>query len=174
MTNKKTITASITFPNQNVITIHKPQYSGNFLQVSIDEWQEAFINLPARISFAMYIYLCSNANGFRLALSPADFMKRLNVSKSSYDRAVDDLLAAGYLMMRNGKKNTMDFYTSPQPTDYVKKERKKKPVTDDGSTAAEPVSMDAAPLVPSAYEEEEYQGRYRSSVPSSFFRWEEN
>lgn len=83
----------------------------------------------------MYIYLCSNANGFPLALSPADFMKQLNVSKSSYDRAVDDLLAAGYLMMRNDKKNTMDFYTAPQPTTYVKKERKKKPATGGGPRA---------------------------------------
>ena len=127
-----------------------------------------------RISFGLYLYLCGNADGFNLALSSAAVQKELGVSDSSYRRAVEDLLAAGYLLMPDGRKTVLDFYTSPQPTDYVKKERKKKPATDGGSTAAEPVSMDAAPLVPSAYEEEEYQGRYRSSVPSSFFRWEEN
>lgn len=156
------------YPNQSTVTIHKPQYKENFLQVAIDEWQEAFINLPARISFAMYIYLCSNANGFPLALSPADFMKQLNVSKSSYDRAVDDLLAAGYLMMRNDKKNTMDFYTSPQPTTYVKPERKKKPVTGGGAASAEPVSIEEAPCEPPAYEEPSYRA-YHSSSP---YRWE--
>ena len=157
--------------NQSIVTIHKPQYTGNFLQVSIDEWHEAFNKLPARISFAMYIYLCSNANGFPLALSPADFMKQLNVSKSSYDRAVDDLLAAGYLMMRNGKKNTMDFYTSPHPTNYEKKERnKKKPVTGGGAASAAPVSIDEAPCEPPAYEELP-RVIYRSS---SGYGWEEN
>ena len=155
--------------NQSIVTIHKPQYKENFLQVSIDEWHEAFNKLPARISFAMYIYLCSNANGFPLALSPADFMKQLNVSKSSYDRAVDDLLAAGYLMMRNDKKNTMDFYTSPQPTDYVKKDyNKKKPTTGGGAASAEPVSIEEAPCEPPAYEEPSY-GTYSSFSP---YRWE--
>ena len=157
-------------PNQSNVTIHKPQYTGNFLQVAIDEWQTAFIKLPARISFAMYIYLCSNANGFPLALSPADFMKQLHVSKSSYDRAVDDLLAAGYLMMRNDKKNTMDFYTSPQPTTYVKKETKKKNVSDDAAASAAPVSIDEAPCEPPAYEELP-RVIYRSS---SGYGWEEN
>ena len=119
----------------------------------------------------MYIYLCSNANGFPLALSPADFMKQLNVSKSSYDRAVDDLLAAGYLMMRNGKKNTMDFYTSPQPTNYEKKERnKKKPVTGGGAASAASVSIGEAPCEPPAYEEASYNTYYSSSQ----YGWEEN
>ena len=118
----------------------------------------------------MYIYLCSNANGYPLALSPADFMKKLNVSKSSYDRAVDDLLAAGYLIMRNDKKNTMDFYTSPQPTTYAKKETKKKCSTGGGATGAEPVSFDEAPYEPLAYEEPP-RVIYRSS---SGYGWEEN
>ena len=114
----------------------------------------------------MYIYLCSNANGFPLALSPADFMKQLNVSKSSYDRAVDDLLAAGYLMMRNGKKNTMDFYTSPQPTDYVKKEYNKKKSASGGEAAsAASVSMD---VEPPAYEEPLRSTSYCTSL----YRWE--
>lgn len=118
----------------------------------------------------MYLYLCSNANGFPLALSPADFMKQLNVSKSSYDRAVDDLLAAGYLMMRNDKKNTMDFYTSPRPTTYVKKEtKKKKNVTGGVAASAEPVSIEEAPYEPPAYEEPSHS-TYRSSSP---YGWEE-
>ena len=116
----------------------------------------------------MYIYLCSNANGFNRALSPADFMKQLNVSKSSYDRAVDDLLAAGYLIMRNDNKHTMDFYTTPQTTTYVKKERKKKTVTGGGAASAEPVSIEEAPCEPPAYEEPSY-GTYSSFSP---YRWE--
>ena len=154
-------------PNQSIVTIHKPQYKENFLQVAIDEWQTAFNKLPARISFAMYIYLCSNADGFPLALSPADFMKQLHVSKSSYDRAVDDLLAAGYLMMRNDKKNTMDFYTSPQPTTYVKKVSKKN-VTGGGAASAASVSIEEAPYEPPEDEALSY-GTYSSFSP---YRWE--
>ena len=40
--------------------------------------------------------------------------------------------------------------------------------------AAAPVSMDAASLVPPAYEEKEYYGRYRSSTTSSLYGWDEN
>ena len=117
----------------------------------------------------MYLYLCGNQDGFPLALSSADVQKRLNVSDSSYRRAVEDLLAAGYLMMRNDKKNTMDFYTSPQPTTYVKKETKKKNVTDDVAASAAPVSIDEAPCEPPAYEEPP-RVIYHSS---SGYGWEE-
>ena len=127
------------FPNQKLITVHKPEYKGNFVQIGIDEWQEAFVKLPARISFGLYLHLCGNADGFPLALSSVDVQKSLGVSDSSYRRAVEDLLAAGYLMMRNGNEHTLDFYTTPQPTNYVKKERKKK-----SGGAAAPVVPDAA------------------------------
>ena len=118
----------------------------------------------------MYLYLCGNQDGFPLALSSADFQKRLNVSDSSYRRAVDDLLAAGYLMMRNGKKNTMDFYTSPQPTDYVKKDyNKKKPTTGGEAASAASVSIEKAPYEPPE-DEELPRVIYRSS---SGYGWEE-
>ena len=106
------------YPNQSIVTIHKPQYKENFLQVAIGEWENAFVVLP-RSSFGLYLHLCGNQNGFPLALSSADIQKRLGISDSSYRRAVDDLLAAGYLMMRNDNKRTLDFYTMPQPTTFV-------------------------------------------------------
>ena len=139
------------FPNQKLITVHKPEYKGNFVQIGIDEWQEAFVKLPARISFGLYLHLCGNADGFPLALSSVDVQKSLGVSDSSYRRAVEDLLAAGYLMMRNGNEHTLDFYTTPQPTNYVKKERKKK-----SGGAAAPVVPDAASDQPPVDEEDFY------------------
>lgn len=153
------------YPNQNNVTIHKPQYKENFLQVSIEEWEEAFIKLP-RISFSLYLYLCGNQDGFNRALSSADFQKRLNVSDSSYRRAVDDLLAAGYLLMRNGKKNTMDFYTSPQPTTYVKEESKKKSTTGGEAASAASVSIEEAPYEPPADDAFDYY----ASITSSLYR----
>ena len=157
----------VSFPNQSIVTIHKPQYKENFLQVAIDKWQEAFVVLP-RASLGLYRYLCGNQNGFPLALSSADVQKRLGISDSSYRRAVEDLLAAGYLIMRNGKKNTMDFYTTPQPTSYVKKERKKKKSASGGGAAsAASVSIEEAPYEPPEDEELSY-GTYSSFSPYSW------
>ena len=119
-----------------------------------------------RISFSLYLYLCGNQDGFPLALSSADVQKRLNVSDSSYRRAVEDLLAAGYLMMRNDKKNTMDFYTSPQPTTYVKPERKKKSTTGSGAASAESVSIEESPCEPPADDAFDYY----ASITSSLYR----
>ena len=161
------------YPNQSIVTIHKPQYKENFLQVAIGEWENAFVVLP-RSSFGLYLHLCGNQNGFPLALSSADVQKRLGISDSSYRRAVEDLLAAGYLIMRNDNKRTLDFYTTPQPTNYVKKERKKKkPAADDGGAGAAPISMDDVPDDPPAEEDAEYR-KYLASFSSSPYGWEEN
>ena len=158
------------FPNQKLITIHKPEYKGNFVQIGIDEWQEAFATLP-RISFGLYLYLCGNKDKFNLALSSVDVQKSLGISDSSYRRAVEDLLAAGYLIMRNGNEHTLDFYTTPHPTTYVKKERKKK-ATDGGAAPAASVSMEDTPYEPPADDEEDIPPSYLlSQYSSSKYGW---
>ena len=76
--------------------------------------------------------------------------------------------------MRNDNKRTLDFYTTPQPTNYVKKERKKKkPAADDGGAGAAPVSMDDVSDEPPAEEDAEYR-KYLASFSSSSYRWEGN
>ena len=79
------------------------------------------------------------------------------------------MLAAGYLIMRNGNEHTLDFYTTPQPTDYVKKERKKKKATDGEKPAAAPVIYDAVPDEPPVCEKPPHV-IYRSC---SGYGWEE-
>ena len=124
------------------------------------------MTLP-RSSFGLYLYLCGNQNGYELSLSSVAIQQALGVSDSSYRRAVEDLLAAGYLMMRNDKKNTMDFYTSPQPTDYVKKDyNKKKSTTGGGAASAEPVSIYEASYEPDSYEA--YLKEYYASSPGKW------
>ena len=120
-----------------------------------------------RASLGLYLYLCGNQDGFPLALSSADVQKRLGISDSSYRRAVEDLLGAGYLIMRNDNKHTMDFYTTRHPTTYVKKERKKKPTTGGGAASAASVSIEEAPYEPPEDEEPSY-GTYSSFSP---YRW---
>ena len=125
------------------------------------------MTLP-RSSFGLYLYLCGNQNGYPLSLSSVAVQQALGISDSSYRRAVEDLLEAGYLIMRNDNERTLDFYTSPQPTTYVKKERKKKPITGGGAASAEPVSIEDAPCEPPEDEELSY-GTYSSFSP---YRWE--
>ena len=126
------------------------------------------MTLP-RSSFGLYLYLCGNQNGYPLSLSSVAVQQALGISDSSYRRAVEDLLAAGYLIMRNDNERTLDFYTSPQPTSYVKKERKKKkPAADDGGAGAASVSIEEAPYEPPEDEELSY-GTYSSFSP---YRWE--
>ena len=159
------------YPNQRCITIHKSQYKENFLQVSIDEWRQAFIKLPAKSSFGLYLYLCGNQDTFNLWLSSADVQRALGISDSSYRRAVEDLLGEGYLIMRNGNEHTLDFYTTPQSTSYVKKERKKKKsAADGGGAGAASVSIDDVSYEPTAYEEDP-RTIYRTS---SGYGWEES
>ena len=126
------------------------------------------MTLP-RSSFGLYLYLCGNQNGYPLSLSSVAVQQALGISDSSYRRAVEDLLAAGYLIMRNDNERTLDFYTSPQPTSYMKKERnKKKPVTGGGAASAASVSIEDAPCEPPEDEELSY-GTYSSFSP---YRWE--
>ena len=119
------------FPNQRTVTIHKPLYEGNFVQVDIDDWQEAFATLT-RSGFGLYRYCCSNMNGYKLGLSSAAVQNALHISDTSYRRAVEELLKKGYFIQNTTTK--YDFYTSPQPTSYVPKPKKKK--ASDGGAAA--------------------------------------
>ena len=104
-------------------------------------------------------------------MSSAHFQNVLCVSDSSYRRAVEDLLEAGYLIMRNGNEHTLDFYTTPQPTNYVKKERKKKTSTSGVAANEEPAPPVEEPLEP-PMEEDEENWTYSSAYASSPYRWE--
>ena len=125
------------------------------------------MTLP-RSSFGLYLYLCGNQNGYHLSLSSVAVQQALGISDSCCRRAVEDLLAAGYLIMRNDNERTLDFYTSPQPTTYVKKESKKKNVTGGGAASAASVSIEEAPCVPPADEAHSHSSSYSSSL----YRWE--
>ena len=111
------------FPNQRTVTIHKPLYEKNFVQVDIDDWQEAFDCLT-KSGFGLYLYCCSNMNGYKLGLSSAAVQNALHISDTSYRRAVEELLKKGYFIQNTTTK--YDFYTTPQPTSYVPKPKKKK------------------------------------------------
>ena len=112
----------VSYPNQKIVTIHKDKYYQDFLQVGKDEWMYAYSTLN-RGAFGLYLYLCGNMNGYRFALSSVAVQNALDVSDSTYRRAVESLLEAGYLIM-DGNKHVLHFYAKPQPTTYVSKKKK--------------------------------------------------
>ena len=98
-------------PNQKIIKINKPQYTDSFLTVGIDEWQRAFQELRQPSAFALYLYLAGNRDGFSLELSQEAIKNSLGISKSTYHRAIDELIDKGYLTEVSG--NLLSFHTSP-------------------------------------------------------------
>ena len=152
------------FPNQRTVTIHKPHYEGNFVQVDIYEWQEAFATLT-RSGFGLYLYCCGNQDGYKLELSSAAVQNALHISDSSYRRAVEELLEKGYFMQKTTTK--YDFYTSSQPTSYVPKPKKKKV----SSGAAAPALEETPAAEP--IEEPMMPPRSISPALNTSYEWEE-
>ena len=96
-------------PNQKVITIHQTTQRP-FVMVGIEEYQDAMRKMQP-CSFAMYLYLAGNADGYRFELSKAAFENATGYAKASYHRAYKELVKFGYIYEDNGHLN---FATSPK------------------------------------------------------------
>ena len=84
-------------PNQCVYTIIKPTPSTPFLQIDELDWQEAFINLkPA--TFAVYLYLAQNANGYKFEYSPQAIANTGLMAKGTASKARQELEDKGYIV----------------------------------------------------------------------------
>lgn len=83
-------------PNQKVVYIHKRKYTGNFLQIGIDEMRLAQQQMTY-CEFVLYLYLAGNANGFKLELSQQAFENATGYKKTAYHNAVNKLIELGYL-----------------------------------------------------------------------------
>lgn len=104
--------AKISYPNQDMITIHKERYTENFLQVGKEEWMTAYANLKPG-SFGLYLYLCGNMDGYHLALSSAAVQHALGYSDSTYRRAKKELKEKGYLVAAESSKRALHFFPTP-------------------------------------------------------------
>lgn len=96
-------------PNQKTIIIHKTEETP-FVMVGIQELREAFQSM-ATASFALYLYLAGNKDGYPFELSAAAFKNAFGYERASYHRAVDELKKLGYIYEDNGRLN---FATSPR------------------------------------------------------------
>ena len=99
-----------TYANQKVIKINKEKCTSDFLQINNAEWHEAVKTLSSS-AFILYLYLASNNDGFRVALSQKAVEKATGLPKTSYHRAFDELWHANYLTLEEG--NYYSFNTIP-------------------------------------------------------------
>ena len=95
-------------PNQKKITINATKEKP-FLSIGDKEWKEAYKQLTFT-QFGVYLYLADNKQGYVLELSPTAIKEELNISPSSYHRAIDRLTELNYIYKEDGK-----LFFSPYP-----------------------------------------------------------
>lgn len=96
-------------PNQKRFLVKKTKDSSQFGVYD----KEAMFAASRRLTdktFKLWCYLNSNKDQVELYLSKSDFMSNMGGNKSSYDRAVKELIEYGYLVLKEG--NLYYFYES--------------------------------------------------------------
>ena len=95
-----------TNPNQKTVRVEKERCDKNnlYAMYNLQALSSAMLDLKGE-TFKLWCYLNKNQNGYTFALSKVDALKWGIGSKSSYDRAVAELV-----------QNCL-LYTSPSPRD---------------------------------------------------------
>lgn len=99
-----------TYPNQRIVHINREKAKSDFLGIKNENWMYASRDLGAH-ALRLYLYLAANADGFNLALSPADIRQRIGMPTSTYRDQFLVLIDKGYLVP---SKSGYDFYELPQ------------------------------------------------------------
>lgn len=100
-----------TFPNQRMVRVHRERAKTDFLGIKNENWMYASRDLGAH-ALRLYLYLAANADGYNLALSPADIRQRIGMPTSTYRDQFLVLVDKGYLVPNSS--NGYDFYELPQ------------------------------------------------------------
>ena len=97
-------------PNQKKIIIERSSdlVKKDYLKVSNENLNLAMYDLKPS-AFMLWIYFCDNQNGYHLDLYPVDFTNKTGLSRSTYDRAFEELENKGYLKKSKNKKNLYLF-----------------------------------------------------------------
>lgn len=124
------------YPNQKTVWVHRDmpkQTKENkrpYVVAYTDVIPQAAQNLGTKhTAFKLYLYCLCNQDNYHFALSPQDFANQYGVSVKSAKDAVNELIAAGYLVCR--EKKTYDFYETPhedgiEPVEEIRKKFKTK------------------------------------------------
>lgn len=84
-----------------------------YAMMNVDALNEAMKNLK-HAELRLWLYLNKNQNHYELDLSPAAVRKACGLPESSYHRAVEGLIKAGYLALDDGATNTYTFHEALQ------------------------------------------------------------
>lgn len=97
-------------PNQKKIIIerHSDKTRENYLKISNESLNLAMYNLKPS-AFMLWIYFTDNSNGYKLDLYPVNFINKTGLSRSTYDRAFEELEEKGYLIKSKSQNNLYLF-----------------------------------------------------------------
>lgn len=102
-----------TVPNQKTISVQKEKCNAEELysMYNLCALQHAMLDLKGE-AFKLWVYIGKNQHGYTFGLSKVDAIAWGVGSKSSYDRAVKELIEKGYLVETS--PNHYDFFELPQ------------------------------------------------------------
>ena len=122
-----------TAPNQKTIKIHRAPLSNSFLGINNDNWKHAARVLGAQ-AFLLYIYLASNKDDYKYALSPAAVQQEIGMPRSTYYDQLRKLESLGFLVPDKG--NMLHFYEAPHSDTHTQSACDAHKISDEKSTAA--------------------------------------
>lgn len=103
-------------PNQKVIkdTVKSPCDAEHYYTtINNDALLTAALRLKGE-TFKVWLYFAKNVNGYSFALSSKHVCETFGISRSTYDRAIESLINAGYLREDPVFKNQYVFYDFPR------------------------------------------------------------
>lgn len=102
-----------TVANQKTIKVHKEVCDKDnlYATINLEALQHAALDLKNE-TFKLWLYIAKNQKGYTFGLSKVDAIKWGIGSKSSYDRAVKELIEKKYLVETTS--NHFDFYEIPK------------------------------------------------------------
>lgn len=99
-------------PNQKLIIVNKAKSNkeNHYCILNLKSLDRACSLLQSKAGIKLYLYLAKNQHKFILSLSSADFIEWAGVSRTAYNTSISELIENGYLVLREGTKETYDFY----------------------------------------------------------------
>ena len=117
----------MTVPNQKTIKVLKEACSKKegeyYTAINLNALQYAMIDLKGE-TLKLWLYIGKNQDKYTFGLSKVDAIKWGIGSKSSYDRAVKELIEKGYLVETSS--NHYDFYEIPKAEEIIVTVNKQK------------------------------------------------
>lgn len=86
----------MSYPNQKILVIDKPEMPPPFLQIPEACWREASQLLTPK-AFIVYLYLAQNQNGYKFEYSPSAIAEAGLMTKGTATKARQELEEKGYI-----------------------------------------------------------------------------